>query len=311
MLFEKPLKIVNDVEIEDTYCEAFDGLFTRFMVTARTDRLLARAALGLGLPSVVVGRTEGGVEKYLSSKETPDGNPGFLAQVWGMDSGDLERDLKRFYKELCLRLRQGILVVPTTKIYDAVENPLGTFDMMDGVGYCGDKYSKLISLNGRDLIQVPIMMGEDFYIEKTLGYARAISGGNIWYFCKDVDSAITVGERVIEEILKMEGVITPFDICSAGSKPPYEGQPNVKIIGPSTNHQYCPSLRNQISDSKIPLGINSIPEIVFDAMNLECMKQAMKKSIEIGTSVPGVRGISTGNYEGTLGKHKIYLRDLV
>ena len=60
-------------EIEDTYAEAFTGIFCRVIVTADDEETLRKAAEdSTATPSVVIGRTEGGVEKYLSPKETPD-----------------------------------------------------------------------------------------------------------------------------------------------------------------------------------------------------------------------------------------------
>ena len=71
-------------EIEDTYAEAFTGLFCRVIVTADDEETLHKAAEdSTATPSVVIGRTEGGVEKYLSSKETPDKRVGAILAVLG------------------------------------------------------------------------------------------------------------------------------------------------------------------------------------------------------------------------------------
>jgi len=107
----------------------------------------------------------------------------------------------------------------------------------------------------------------------------------------------------------VEGAITPFDDCSAGSKPAYDGQPNVEVIGPSTNHEFCPTLRGNIF-SKVPEGLNYIPEIVINSVDMYSMKSAMKAAIEAVKDIKGIRGISAGNYGGKLGRYKIYLREL-
>ena len=50
-------------EIEDTYAEAFSGLFCRVIVTADDERTLRSAAEdATATPSVVIGRVEGGVK---------------------------------------------------------------------------------------------------------------------------------------------------------------------------------------------------------------------------------------------------------
>ena len=71
-------------EIEDTYAEAFAGLFCRIIVTADDERTLRAAAEdSTATPSVVIGRVEGGVEKWLSENETPDQRKGAVLQFWG------------------------------------------------------------------------------------------------------------------------------------------------------------------------------------------------------------------------------------
>ena len=51
------------MEIEDTYCEAFEGLFARICITAKDERRLERAAYGAtALPSTVFGESERGMK---------------------------------------------------------------------------------------------------------------------------------------------------------------------------------------------------------------------------------------------------------
>ena len=112
-------------------------------------------------------------------------------------------------------------------------------------------------------------------------------------------------DKAIREI---EGTITPFDICSAGSKP----ETKFPWIGPTTNHPYCPTLRGRIpaEEFKVPDGVNSIPEIVFNALDFDTIKKTMLKVIKGIINMEGLIKISAGNYGGKLGKYKIYLREL-
>ena len=146
-----------------------------------------------------------------------------------------------------------------------------------------------------------------FRIERYLGYEIGVSGGNIWLMCQDENSALKAGDKALEAMHRVEGVVTPFDICSAGSKP----ETNYPEIGPTTNHLYCPSLKGKISDSKVPEGVNSIPEIVINGVSLDAVKKAMKEAIIAVKDMSGVIRISAGNYGGKLGKHRIYLRELL
>ena len=60
-------------EIEDTYAEAFDGIVSRVIVTADHQEVLEKAAEdATATPSIVIGRIEGGIEKWLGKQETPD-----------------------------------------------------------------------------------------------------------------------------------------------------------------------------------------------------------------------------------------------
>jgi len=295
-------------EIEDTYAEAFDGLYCRIIITAKDETRLKRAAYGCtALPMVVVGRTEGGIEKWLAPQQTPDKRLGAIVQFWGSidESKPFEASLKKFVKEVSYRIRQEILVEPTTSVFNALDSDK-KFDTMNTVGYCGDGYEWEEEYYGHTAINIPLMM-PGFRIERYLGYDIGASGGNIWLMCRDEDSALKAGDKALEAIHTIEGVVTPFDICSAGSKP----ETNYPEIGPTTNHPYCPSLKGKIPNSKVPNGVNSIPEIVINGTSLNAVKKAMKEAINAVRNMNGVIKISAGNYGGKLGKHRIYLRELL
>ena len=294
---------LNGVEVEDTYCEAFDGIYSRILITAKQKWLLKKAAYGSSsLPSTVFGESEGGVEKFVSPEETPDGRIGAIIQIWVAKSKDFEKILMR---EMSKRIRQGILVVPTTRVFNATESDK-FFDAELNVGRCGDGYEWEEEMWGRKVIRVPIMFGE-FIIERYIGYAEGVAGGNVWFFCESEDSALEAGEAAVEALKGLDNVITSFDICSAGSKP----ETKYPEIGPTTNHYYCPILKGKIPDSKVPDGVKSIPEIVINGTTLEDVKKAMFVCMEVGSRIDGVVKISAGNYGGKLGQHKIYLKDLI
>ena len=295
--------------IEDTYAEAFEGLFGRVIVTAEDIETLRRAAEdATSTPSVVIGRTEGGIERYLSRNETPNKRVGALLQFWSkIDEGKpFAKSLESFEKELSYRIRQDILVKPFTALFDALPKAEGKLDMMERVGHCGDGYEWTEERFGRQMIIVPIMV-PDFQIEHQIGYARGVSGANFWIMCRTKKALYESGKKALAAISKVEGVITPFDVCSAGSKAETKFPP----IGPTTNHLYCPSLKKRLGkESRVPEGVKYIPEIVIDGISLDAVKEAMRVGIEALSRVEGVSGISAGNYGGKLGKYKIILKEL-
>jgi len=174
------------------------------------------------------------------------------------------------------------------------------------IGHCGDGFEWEEKLYGRNMIIVPLMVS-NFHIERYLSYGRGVMGGNFWYMCKTKQAVMKAGKKALEAISQIEGVITPFDICSAGSKP----ETNFPWIGPTTNHPYCPTLKKTLGNqSKVPESIKYIPEIVINGVSIRAVKKAMKAGIRAAMSVDGVSKISAGNYGGKLGKYRIYLREL-
>jgi formylmethanofuran--tetrahydromethanopterin N-formyltransferase len=296
--------------IEDTYAEAFRGIYCRLIVTADDEETVRRAAEdATATPSVVIGRVEGGVERWLSEEETPDGRRGALIQLWGgLERGKtLQEALRKFERELSYRIRQDILVKPFTAVFNALPQPEGELDMMERVGHCGDGYEWEEERYGRRVIVVPIMV-PDFIIERRIGYALGVMGANFWIMCRTKEAVREAGRRALEAIRRVEGVVTPFDVCSAGSKP----ETRFPWIGPTTNHPFCPSLKARLgAESKVPEGVNYIPEVVINGVSLQAVRRAMRAGIEAALGVEGVVKISAGNYGGKLGDYKIYLRELL
>jgi formylmethanofuran--tetrahydromethanopterin N-formyltransferase len=296
-------------EIEDTYAEAFDGIVARVIVTADHLEVLRKAAEdATATPAIVIGRIEGGIEKTLNKQETPDGRRGAILQFWGGidENKPLADSVKKFEAELSFRIRQDILVKPFTAVFDALPNADGKMGMMERVGHCGDGYEWTEQHYGRDVIAVPLMVS-NFLIENELGYARGVMGANFWYMCKTKRAVMEGGRKALAAIHNVPGVITPFGICSAGSKP----ETSFPLIGPTTNHPYCQSLKKKLgAESKVPQNVKYVPEIVINGKSMEAVKEAMRTGIQAAANVDGVTKISAGNYGGKLGKHKIYLQEL-
>jgi formylmethanofuran--tetrahydromethanopterin N-formyltransferase len=303
------MSLVKKDLIEDTYAEAFEGFYCRVAVTADDQETVRQAAEdATATPSIVIGRVEGGIEKWLSERETPDKRKGAILQFWGgTDSKKpFSESLKKFEVELSYRIRQDILVKPFTAVFDALPRAEGRMDMMERVGHCGDGYEWIEKRYGREVIVVPIMV-PDFIIEHYIGYAHGVMGANFWVMCKTKEALKEAGAKALAAIHEIDGVITSFDICSAGSKT----ETRFPWIGPSTNHEYCPSLKKKlVKTSKVPEGVNYIPEIVINGVSMQAVKKAMKAGIEAALTVKDVAKISAGNYGGKLGEYRIQLKEL-
>jgi formylmethanofuran--tetrahydromethanopterin N-formyltransferase len=316
-------------KVEDTFAEAFPGLYARLLITGERglkqsdrnnpeieyDELRLAAYRCTATPSVVVGRVEGGIERWLPNRQTPDGREGVIVQLWGRydENEDAKNQLERFYKEMSIRIRQDILSVGTTRVFGLPhqEEQSGksslVIDAEDRIGKCGGGYEWFSSESGRETINIPLMMGYDFRIDRYLGCAFGVSGGNLWLLCDSIETGRKAGRKAIDAIKQVEGVITPFFVCPSGS-----AAEDYPPIGPPTNYLYCATLRDKLKNrTKVPVGVRSIPEIVIDGVSLEAVKKAIKTGIESVLDIDGVIKISAGNYEGKLGKYRIYLRELV
>lgn len=291
-----------ELKVEKTYCEAFKGICCRVIVTADDEVTVRRAAYdATSTPGTVIGRVEGGIESWLKEYQTPDHRKGALIQFWYNTD-----DINKFEIELSYRIRQDILVKPFTSVFDASINPDGMIDTMKNIGHCGDGYEWEETIYGRNIIVVPIAI-PDFKIERELGYMKGIMGANFWYMCSNKKTVTEAGNAALKAIQEVEGVIAPFDICSAASKP----ETNYPWIGPTTNHPYCPSLKEVLMESsKVPNEVHYIPEIVLNGLNLRCLNQGMKAGIEALIDFKDVLKVSAGNYHGKLGEYKIDLEEL-
>ncbi|GAJ07746.1 unnamed protein product, partial [marine sediment metagenome] len=141
-----------------------------------------------------------------------------------------------------------------------------------------------------------------------ISYDKGVMGGNLYLFCDSINSGIRIGREAVKIIGELDNVCTTFDVCSAGSKI----ETKFPEIGPSTNHPYCPTLKDKIptEEYKVPEGVHSIPEIVLNALDLNGIEKAMLEVIEGIINMNGLIKISAGNYGGKLGKFKIFLREL-
>jgi len=291
-----------ELKVIDTYCEAFRGICCRVIVTAEDIETVRRAAYdATSTPGTVIGRVEGGIESWLDRGKTPDKRYGAVLQFWYNTD-----DIEKFNVELSYRIRQDILVKPFTSLFDASLDPVGKIDTMKYIGHCGDGYEWEEELYGRKMILVPIAI-PDFKIERDLGYMRGIMGANFWYMCTNKKTVTEAGNAALNAIENVEGVITPFDICSAASKP----ETNYPWIGPTTNHPYCPSLKEILKEiSKVPDEVKYIPEIVINGLNQNVLREGMKAGIEALIDFEDVLYVSAGNYQGKLGEYKLNLQEL-
>jgi len=297
---------LDEVEIVDTFAEAFGMRCTRVLITARNREWASTAARTLTgfATSIIICGCEAGIEREVPPDETPDGRPGIDVLVFALSKKDLAEQLLK-------RVGQCVLTCPTTAIYN--DFPIEDADDVISVGgklrYFGDGYQiskRFGGKNARRLWRIPVMDGE-FFIEDEFGSKKAIAGGNFMILAETPDAALEAAEKAVDSIKGIRGVITPFPggVCRSGSKVGSK----YKFLKASTNIRLCPSIRAMVSDSEVPEGISTVYEIIINGLDLESVKRAMAEGIRSAIKVHGVKRITAGNYGGKLGKYNIYLKD--
>lgn len=301
---------INGVEIENTFAEGFNVWASRIIITAIDENWVLNSALSFTgfATSVIACGCEAGIEKIISSKETPDGRPGARIIIFAMSAEELEHQLMN-------RIGQCVLTSPTAACYNALEKKekskifvIGGKLKVFGDGFQISKRlpSPVRGKEAKRFWRIPVMEGE-FLCENEFYANRAYAGGNFLVVGKNVKDVLKACENAIKGIKEVENVITPFPggIVRSGSKVGSK----YTTLKASTNDAFCPSIKS-ITKTNLKEGENCVMEIVINALDLNSMKLAMKKGIEKACEIEGITRITAGNYGGKLGKFNIYLHEL-
>ena len=294
--------IHDDVLIEDTFAEAFDAYVVMVLITAAKRDLAETAAISAtGYATSVIGcGAEAGIDHRVSPQKSPDGRPGVAIMM-------VHPDKKMLKEQVIERLAECILTAPTTRVFNGL--PDAPEKISTKLHYFGDGFEYETKIRDRNVWAVPCMGGE-FFIEEEIGVVKGIAGGNFFIMGGTQSTTLTAAQVAVEAIMEVEGAIYSFPggIVASGSK---VGSLTYKFMNATTNHLFCPSLKDRIPDSLVPQGVRAIYEIVIDGTRYDVVKQAMHDGIHAACSVNGIVQIGAGNYGGKLGPHKFYLRDIV
>jgi formylmethanofuran--tetrahydromethanopterin N-formyltransferase len=293
---------INNVPIEDTFAEAFPMTAARVIVTAETLAWAQTAGqLATGYAASVIGcDAEAGIERSLAVHETPDGRPGLSLLLFAFSRDALQ-------KALVNRVGQCVLTCPTTACYNGL--PL-VKDKNIRVGgnlrFFGDGFQFSKKLEGRRYWRLPVMDGE-FTCEDFFGTTKGVAGGNLLVLGSNQAVALAAAEAAVAAMRRVPGIILPFPggVVRSGSK---VGS-RYKKLRASTNDGYCPTLRGLVK-SALPEGVHAVYEIVIDGLELPAVEEATRVGVR-AACVPGVLGISAGNYGGKLGPFHLHLHKLL
>lgn len=292
----------KDVEIEDTFAEAFPMVAGRILITADNEKWAmnaARSATGFA-SSIIMSPAEAGIEGPLvQPSETPDGRVGVRIQIYHRTRTELKL-------QMISRIGQCVLTCPTTAAFDAMPDAKRRLKVGGAVRMFGDGYERKEDLAGRKVWRIPVMEGE-FVIENRFGVRRCVAGGNFIIMAEEAKSGLLAAEEAVQAISKIDGVVLTFPggICRSGSK---VGSMKYKLPA-STNHLFCPALRQSVDGSFVVDGVKSVYELVFNGLTFDIVKRATSEGIRAACKVPGVRKITAVNFGGKLGPYKIGLKE--
>jgi formylmethanofuran--tetrahydromethanopterin N-formyltransferase len=291
------------VQVQDTFAEMFPLWAARVLITAANEKwaeIAASITTGYAT-SVIAASAEASVERTVPASETPDKRPGILIQIYNKDRFELKHSLMG-------RIGQCTMTCPTTAAFNGL---LGKRVLLIGssLRYFGDGFQKKALIGGRKCWKIPVMEG-NFFVEDGFGAMEAVAGGNFMIFAKTDAECLAASEAAVEAIrAQVPDVIMPFPggVCRSGSK---AGSLKYKLKA-STNHTYCPTLREIVPDTVVPEGCTSVLEIVINGLTLDAVKKAMTAGVQAALTCPGIIKISAGNYGGKLGPFKAYLKEAI
>lgn len=298
---------LNDVEIEDTFAEAFTMYGTRVTITAVNEQWARHAALAAtGFATSVIGcGVEAGIEG--PAIVTPDGRP-------GLDCLFFTTSKEEMAKQLLQRIGQAVMTTPTAACYDGLsqgehgqEAPLDKLNIGGRLRFFGDGYQASKVIGNQRFWRIPVMEGE-FLIQEEFTVVKAVGGGNFLILAETAEAALAAAEAAVEAMSAVREIILPFPggIVRSGS----QVGSRYKFLKASTNVSFCPTLRGIVENSLLPQEVNSVLEIVIDGLTSEAVTKAMQVGIR-AACMPGVRRITAGNYGGRLGKHHFHLQQIV
>lgn len=292
------------VKIEDTFCEMFPMLVGRILITAATaEWALTSARLATGFAvSIIMSPAEAGIEKTVQSNDSVDGRPGVIIQIYHNFGYALKA-------QMLTRIGQCIMTCPTTAAFNALKGDrIKRLKIGRSLSFFGDGFQKKDTLGDRKVWIIPVMEG-NFIVDDIFSVKRGVAGGNFLILAKDQASGLASAEAAVMAIRGVDGVILSFPggICRSGSK---IGSLKYKLPA-STNHVFCPSIKDLVQETQLPNDVNSVYEIVINGLDLKAVQEAVAAGILAAAATPGVVKITAANYGGRLGPYKAVLREVL
>ena len=197
---------------------------------------------------------EAGIEQIVPKKGTPDNRVGILVQLYARSRSELKA-------QLVSRISQCAMTCPTTAVFNGIQDSKRKVKVGRSIRLFGDGFQRKGMVSNRKVWKIPVMDG-DFIVEDGFGIVSGVAGGNFIILSRDNSSGLKAAEKAVKAIREsVSGVIMPFPggVCRSGSK---VGSLKYKLPA-STNHVFCPGLKETLLDSKLSEDVNCVYEIVI------------------------------------------------
>lgn len=295
--------------IQDSYSETFTAAMAAVWVTGPAAAIACEAGYetkGLGR-SATQPPCEATVASIdLDGSLTPDGRPGVEIHLF-------DRKVKHLRECLAVRLRKGTLPYPGTAVFDALPSEIADGEPIDLRGTVVQRFAdgfdeeSTQTLGGRErtVLTLPRMDGP-MTLECVLGTTMATTGGMFLVLGRDA-SVLDAALRATRAAGDGDRLVTA-KCAASGSK---VGGLNLTDMVATTNHRYCPSLRDRIGDSALAADVGCVYEVIVSGPTEAGVRDGMRAGIAEAVRHDAVLGIDTANYGGKLGSGQIPLREIV
>ena len=306
-----PQLALNGVPIQDSYSETFTARMAAVWITGPTNEIAQQAGYetkGLGR-SATQPPCEATIAQFdVDGQHTPDSRPGVMLHLF-------DRKVKHLRECLALRLRKGTLPYPQTAVFNALPADLASGasdeDTIDLAGTVvqrfaddfDDEHELKFGDSSRTVMRLPRMDGSMF-VERRFPTIEATTGGMFLVLGADrhvLDASFAATRAAAD------GFVTA-KCAASGSK---VGGKNLTDMVATTNHRYCPSLREQIDDSALPDDVKCVYEVIVSGPTEAGVRAGMARGIAEAVRHESVLAIDTANYGGKLGSGKIPLAELL
>ncbi|MEI7884396.1 MAG: hypothetical protein WCI30_03500 [Clostridia bacterium] len=284
---------INNVEIVDTFAEAWALEVVRLVITAVNEEIALGGAnqfVGAAGSSELGSKINAGIERIALPQETPDGRPGVIIALTNIPA-----ERTNFLAEIALRLHLATLI-PTCAVFDCmlagVKKEQFDISTLLKEKWSGDDWDA--EINGHKMCVVPTITGE-YKFEKVISISTEGSDGHFVLYARDINAAVLAVGAAKCALKGVDGV-SPMGF---GLEQVYREK------------DYVLALKDKIKDSKVPEDTGSILNMLVFGVCTPKMQEALTVAIKAACNVPGVVRIGAMNFGGQFGPYKFVLHEML